>query len=291
VNRGTWMAIGAALLFGVSGVVAADAFSSVDPVVVAQYRSVGAAAILVGAAYLRRSTRTAGLRVDLALLGALLAAVTITYYWAIDRLGVGPGVTLQFLGPSLVLVWMRVVQRRRVPAAAWAAAATAVAGTGLMTRAWDLDRLDPAGVLAGLGAAVTFAGYLIVGERLGRRAPGLTVAAAGFTVSALIWVVAVPVTVPDASAVVWGQLAWVAIGGTAAPFLLEIAALRHADPGRVGIIATAEPVVAAATAWMALGQALVPAQVVGGVLVVAAIATIQWLTQSVAPDAPSAQVV
>ncbi len=285
------MAIAAAVLFGVSGVVAADAFASVDPVIVAQYRSVGAAAILVGAAYLRRQTRTAGMRAELLLLGALLAAVTITYYWAIDRLGVGPGVTLQFLGPTLVLVWMQVVQRRRVPAAAWTAAAAAIAGTGLMTRAWNLDGLDVGGVLAGLGAAVTFAGYLIVGERLGRRAPGLTVAAAGFTVSALIWVVVVPVTVPDIPALVWGQLAWVAIAGTAAPFLLEIAALRHADPGRVGIIATAEPVVAAATAWMALGQALVPAQVVGGILVVVAIATIQWVTHSVAPDAPSAQVV
>lgn len=285
------MAIVAAVLFGVSGVVAADAFESVDPVVVAQYRSIGAAAILVGVAYARRQTRTAGMRFDLVLMGGLLAGVTITYYWAIDRLGVGPGVTLQFLGPSLVLVWMRVVQRRTVPAAAWIAAGAAVAGTALMTRAWDLDGLDPIGVLAGLGAAATFAGYLIVGERLGRRAPGLTIAAAGFAVSALLWVVAVPVSIPDVSGTVWAQLVWVAVGGTAAPFLLEIAALRHADPGRVGVIATAEPVVAAGVAWVALGQALIAAQVVGGILVVAAIAIIQQVTHAVAPDAPTPQVV
>lgn len=285
------MAIVAAVLFGVSGVVAADAFESVDPVVVAQYRSIGAAVILVGVAYARRQTRTAGMRFDLVLMGGLLAGVTITYYWAIDRLGVGPGVTLQFLGPSLVLVWMRVVQRRTVPAAAWMAAGAAVAGTALMTRAWDLDGLDPIGVLAGLGAAATFAGYLIVGERLGRRAPGLTIAAAGFAVSALLWVLAVPVSIPDVSGTVWAQLIWVAVGGTAAPFLLEIAALRHADPGRVGVIATAEPVVAAGVAWVALGQALIAAQVVGGILVVAAIAIIQQVTQAVAPDAPTPQVV
>jgi drug/metabolite transporter (DMT)-like permease len=171
------------------------------------------------------------------------------------------------------------------------AAAAAVAGTALMTRAWDLDGLDPIGVVAGLGAAATFAGYLIVGERLGRRAPGLTIAAAGFAVSALLWVLAVPVSIPDVSGTVWAQLAWVAVGGTAAPFLLEIAALRHADPGRVGVIATAEPVVAAGVAWMALGQALIAAQVVGGILVVAAIAIIQQVTHAVAPDAPTPQVV
>jgi drug/metabolite transporter (DMT)-like permease len=285
------MAIVAAVLFGVSGVVAADAFGSVDPVVVAQYRSVGAAVILVGVAYARRQTRTAGMRLELLLMGGFLAGVTITYYWAIDRLGVGPGVTLQFLGPTLVLVWMRVVQRRSVSRAAWTAAGTAVVGTALMTRAWDLESLDSLGVLAGLGAAATLAGYLILGEHLGRRAPGLTIAAAGFTVSALLWSVAVPWSVPDVTGVVWGQLVWVAVAGTAAPFLLEIGALRHADPGRIGVIATAEPVVAATTAWMALGQILVPAQVVGGILVVAAIATIQQVTHAVAPDAPTPQVV
>lgn len=285
------MALTAAVLFGVSGVVAADAFSAVDPVRVAQIRSVGAAVILVAVAYARRQTRTIGIRRELALLGGLLAAVTITYYWAIDRLGVGPGVTLQFLGPGLVLVWMRLVQRRAVPPVAWVAAATAVAGTALMTEAWDMAELDGAGLAAGLGAAVTFAGYLVVGERVGRRAPGLTIAAAGFTVSALIWVVAVPVEVPAASTRVWVQLGWVAICGTAIPFLLEMAALRRADPGRIGIIATAEPVVAAAVAWMALEQALTAVQVAGGLLVVGAVATIQAATHSVAPDAPSPQVV
>lgn len=286
---GVWLALAAAFLFGVSGVVAVDAFSEVDPVQVAQFRSVVTAFVLVAVAYARRQSRTRGIRLPLIVLGIMLATVTITFYWAIDRLGVGPGVTIQFLGPSLVLVWMRFVQRRSVSPAAWAAAGAAVAGTALMARAWDVEALDPLGVLAAFGAAFSFAGYLIVGEHVGKRAPGLTVTAAGFAVSALIWVAAVPVEIPQVSARVWGQLIWVAVAGTTLPFLFEIAALRRADPAIVGIAATAEPVIAATTAWLALGQALTAPQIAGGLMVVAAVAMIQRITHSVAPDAPSPQ--
>jgi drug/metabolite transporter (DMT)-like permease len=286
---GVWLALAAAFLFGVSGVVAVDAFAEVDPIQVAQFRSVVAAVILVVVAYAKRQSRTRGIRLPLLVLGVMLATVTITFYWAIDRLGVGPGVTIQFLGPSLVLVWMRFVQGRSVPGPAWVAALVAVAGTALMARAWDVEALDPLGVLAGLGAAVSFAGYLIVGEHLGRRAPGLTITAAGFTVSALIWVTVVPVELPRISTTAWGQLMWVAVAGTTIPFLLEIAALRRADPAIVGVAATAEPVIAAATAWLALSQSLTAVQAAGGVLVVSAVAMIQRLTHSIAPDAPSPQ--
>lgn len=284
------MALGAAGLFGVSGVVAAHAFEQVDPVRVAQFRSVLAAVLLGLVAWRRRALSTGGHLPGLLLLGGLLAAVTVTYYWAIQRLGVGPGVTLQFLGPVLVLGWMAGVQRRRVPPVAWGAALLAVGGTALMNRAWDADRLDPLGVAAGLGAAVGFAGYLVVGEHLGRRLGGLTITAWGFLFSAAIWLLVVPVEVPQVGAVVWAELVWVGVAGTALPFLLEVAALRRADPGRVGVVATAEPVVAAAAAWVALGQTLAPVQALGMAATVAGVAAVQASTHSVAPDVPQTPV-
>jgi drug/metabolite transporter (DMT)-like permease len=97
-------------------------------------------------------------------------------------------------------------------------------------------------------------------------------------------VVAAPVRLPPAEAAVWAQLLWVAFGGTALPFLVEMAALRRADPGRVGVVATAEPVVAATAAWLALGQGLRPVQIGGMALTVAGVAAVQLLTHSVAPD-------
>lgn len=266
--------------------VAADAFEVVEPAVVAQYRSVMAAVVLGLIAWRRRALSPHRSLGGLVVFGGFLAAVTITYYVAIDRLGVGPGVTLQFLGPVLVLVWMAAVQRRHVAAAAWVAAAAAVTGTVLITEGWDVDSLDPIGVAAGLGAALTFAGYLILGERLGKRMPEITVAAYGFGFSALIWLVALPPASLPSGTSVWLSLVWVGLAGTAAPFLLEIVALRRADPGRVGVVATAEPVVAGLTAWAALGQRLAPVQLLGMGLTVLGVAVIQATTHSVAPDVP-----
>jgi drug/metabolite transporter (DMT)-like permease len=45
--------------------------------------------------------------------------------------------------------------------------------------------------------------------------------------------------------------------------------------GIVGVIATTEPVFAAAAAWLLLGQVLSAVQIVGGLLVLAAVASIQ----------------
>lgn len=287
-RRGDLYALTGAVLFGVSGAVAADAFASFEPIRLAQLRSVGTALFLGALAYRRRRTATAGRLPELMVLGAFLAADTITFYWAIERLGVGPGVTIQFLGPILVLVWMRLVQRRRVPGPAWVAAATAVAGTALVTRAWDAGDLDLVGVVAALGAAVTFAGYLVLGERVGRRLPGLTVGAYAFAMSALLFLVATPFRWPQADSSGWAQLAWITVAGTCIPFLLELAALRRVDPGRVGVIASVEPVVAAGLAWVVVGQALAPVQLVGALVVVISVAAVQYLTSSVAPDAPLA---
>ena len=116
MQRGILLTALAGLLFGVGGVVAADAFSAVDPVVVAQYRSVIAAVLLVGFAYRRRMTMTGGALPLLGVFGAVIAGVTITFYWSIDRLGVGPGVTIQFVAAVPVLAWMHFVQKRDVRA-------------------------------------------------------------------------------------------------------------------------------------------------------------------------------
>jgi drug/metabolite transporter (DMT)-like permease len=172
-----------------------------------------------------------------------------------------------------------------VPIAAWVAAGAAVVGTAGMNGGWDASP-DPLGVAAGAGAALSFAGYLLVGERLGTRLPGLTATAWGFAVSAVIWLVLVPPELLTLDGGTWTRLAWVGVFGTAAPFLLEMAALRMADPGRVGVVATAEPVVAAAVAWPVLGQALGPIQLIGGGFVVAGVATVQWFAHAATPDVP-----
>jgi drug/metabolite transporter (DMT)-like permease len=276
--KGIWFTVLAALLFGVNGAVAAALLRSVPPGNTAQIRSVLAALVLGALAYRRRASGHGGRLLQLALLGVVLATVTVAFFVAIQRLGVGPGVTIQFTGPVLVLAWLRWIGRRSVPRSAWMAAGAALVGVAMVSQAWEVRAIDPIGLVAAMTAAVTFAAYLLGSGHIGRFLPSLTVAAYGFGFSALLLLIVFPVRLPPAEPVVLGELAWLVLLGTVVPFLLEVEALQLADAGTVGVVATLEPVVAAAVAWAWLGQSLTVWQVLGGLVVVAAVAVVQRFT-------------
>lgn len=275
-SAGVVLALVAAALYGVSGAVAADAFSEVSPARVSQARAFIAAGVLVPYAWMRGALRPEGQVRWLVVLGINLAVVGLTFYWALDRLGVGPGATLQFLGPFMVLGWMAVVQNRPVGRFTWWAAGFAIAGVAMITRAWAIDDLDLLGLASGVTSAALFASYFLIGEHLGKRLPALTMITWGFVFASVFWLLVLPVwSFPSGlSGEAWGQLIWVGIGGTALPFIAQFAALRRIPSGVVGVVATAEPVIAAGAAWVLLDQSLTPVQIAGGLVVVGAVAAV-----------------
>ena len=274
---GIILGLAASTFWGVSAAVAAGAFDAIPPPRFAQWRATTAALMLLPLGLIvhgRPPRRTWGW---LALVGVALASVNVTFYEAIDRLGVGPGATIQFLGPIGALAWSRVVQKREVRPIAWLAAVGAVIGVGLITAAWNVDALDLTGVGFGLASAAIFAWYLLLGERVGHDLPPLLTVSFGFLAAAVIWAVFLPVwEFPfEQSGSVWFALVWVAVLGTAVPFTLELAAVQRVPAGIIGVVATIEPAVAAVTAFFLLSQTLSPIQITGGILVLVAVATIQ----------------
>ncbi len=227
-RNGIVFALLAALFWGVSGAIAADAFTHVSPARVAEVRAIVTALVFIPFAYVRGALSPRGGLLGFALLGVNLAIVNVTFYWAIDRLGVGPGATIQFLAPIFVLLWMVVAQHRHVSPTVWLAAGIAVAGVSLITEAWNLEGGDWIGVVWGLISAVAFASYLIFGEYLGRSHRAITIVTWGFVFASIIWMFTQPLwTFPtDLSAKVWIELLWIGIVGTALPFLFGFSALR-----------------------------------------------------------------
>jgi drug/metabolite transporter (DMT)-like permease len=276
-TKGAVLALLAATLWGVSGAVAGGVFDIVSPARVTQSRALIAVAVLVPYAAYRGVLRLEGGFWKFALLGINLAVVNVTFYWALDALGVGPGATIQFLAPILVLGWMAVVHKIKVGAIVWVAAVSAVAGVGLVTQAWNLEASDAFGVIAGLVSAAAFASYLLYGEHLGTTYRPAQIAAWGFVFASAIWLVVLPIwTFPtNIGAAAWRDLLVIGVFGTAVPFIVGFAALRLASSGVVGVVATAEPAVAAISAAVLLGQTLALIQWVGVCVVVIAIATVQ----------------
>jgi drug/metabolite transporter (DMT)-like permease len=216
----------------------------------------------------------------LAFLGvAGLAGVHVTYYFAISRLDVGVALVIQYLGPLILLLWLRVFHRRRLQRSLWGAAALSVLGCALVVQIWDPGAIDLLGLLGAFAAAITFAIYLYTSEQAGHRYEPVTTLVWGFGFASLFWLVVQPIwTFPFekfASAENIALGVGVVVVGTALPFVCIVAALRHVPASRAAVVATLEPVLAALIAWPVLGQTLDVAQIAGGLMVVGAVIWVQ----------------
>jgi drug/metabolite transporter (DMT)-like permease len=208
-----------------------------------------------------------------------LASVHATYFLAIERLDVGVALTIQYLGPLLILIWLRVFHGRRMAPSLWGAVALSAVGSFLVVRAYDTASIDGIGLLFAAGAAVTFAIYMVAAERAGHGHAPATTLAWGFGFATLFWlVVRPPWTFPFDAFADPRNLALglgVALVGTLIPFILIVTAVRHIPAPRAAVVATLEPVLAAIIAWPVLDQALSAPQIAGVVVVVCAVIWVQ----------------
>ena len=99
------------------------------------------------------------------LLGLVLVTMNLAVYGAIDRIGLGLAVTLEFLGPlALALAG----SRRRLDLLC-----AAMAGLGVVLLTGTVPGIDPVGVLLALVAAASWAAYIVLSRRAGRTLPGV----------------------------------------------------------------------------------------------------------------------
>ena len=226
----------------------------------------------------------------LALLGiGGLAFVQSTYFFAIERLDVGVALAIQYTGPLLLLLYLRFFKKQPLAPSLWGAVALSAVGSFLVVQAYDAENIDGIGLVWAILAAIFFAFYLVLSEKAGTRHKPHTTLTWAFGFTSLFWlVVRPPWTFPfaafdDLSTVLLAL--GVAVIGTLIPFVLIVTALRHIPAERAAVVATLEPVLAAIIAWPILDQALAAPQVLGIVIVVAAVTWVQ-AHRPPAPDAP-----
>ena len=233
---GYLLAAVAALMFAVNGSIAKFLLDDgVSAVHLSQLRATLSFALLAGALVLADRSRLRIARADVARMAWLgiagLALVQLTYFLAIDRLPISVALVIQFTGPLLVLLWLRVAHARRLKPSLYGAVALSVAGSALVVEVYDAGSLDGLGIAFAVAAAVTFALYLVGFERAGHRYDAFTTLTWGLGFATLFWVAASPPwTFPFEDFSGTRNLA-LALGvvliGTLAPFLLNVSALRH----------------------------------------------------------------
>jgi inner membrane transporter RhtA len=202
--------------------------------------------------------------------GAVLATMNVSFYSSLTRIPLGPAVTIEFLGPLLLAV----ATSRRRRDLAW----VLLAGVGVAALSWEGtgDGLDRLGVGLAATAGACWAAYILLSQRLGAAAPGLSGLAVAVTAAALV--AAVPGIAQGGARLLepGTLLLGVAVGvlSSAVPYALEFLALRRVAAGTFGILMSLEPAVAALAGLALLGEGLRPAQVAGIVLVCVASAAV-----------------
>ncbi|MER7442773.1 EamA family transporter [Micromonospora avicenniae] len=197
--------------------------------------------------------------------GLILAAMNSIFYQAIERIPLGPAVTLEVLGPLA----LSVLTARR--AASWVCAGVGLAGVALLGRG-GFDRLDPLGAALALVAGATWAAYIVFSARVGARFRGADGLAVALVVAAVLTLPAGLATAGtvllDPSVLALGvALAALASG---VPYTLELLALRRLPTATFAVLMSLGPAVAALAGYLVLGQQLTVLEVVAIALVIAA---------------------
>ncbi|APU40817.1 MULTISPECIES: EamA family transporter [unclassified Streptomyces] len=202
--------------------------------------------------------------------GVAMAGMNGLFYQAIDRIPLGPAVTLEVLGPLA----LSVVVSRRLVNFLWAG--LALAGVALLSGhgggGLGFGSLDPLGAAYALGAGAMWAAYIVFSARTGRRFPqadGLALAMAAAAVLSLplgVLEAGSDLLVPSTIALGVG----VAVLSSVLPYTLELLALRRMPAPTFAILMSLEPAIAATAGFLVLSQALSALDAVAIALVIAA---------------------
>lgn len=235
--------------------VAAKLFHEASPAGVVLMRLAFGALVLVALVRPSLSGRSAAAWRTAALFGLMLAGMNWSFYEALDRLPLGPAVTIEFLGPLAVAV----VGSRRALDLLWVSlAGGGVAILGVGGHHGGGRGLTAVGVLLALLAGTFWAGYIVMSKRAGEAFSGLDGLATALCVGAVLLLPAG--TVEGGSALLRPHVlvAGLAVGllSSVIPYSLELIALRQLSTAAFGLLMSLEPAVAALAGVLVLGQSL-----------------------------------
>ncbi|WP_353810309.1 EamA family transporter [Agromyces sp. SYSU T00194] len=255
--------VGGACSVQVGAALGATVFPLVGPAGVVALRQAVAAVTLLGVSRPDPRTLTRRALWPAALLGLALVVMNWALYGAVERLGLGLAVTLEFLGPlTLALVG----SRRRLDLGA-----AALAGTGVVLLTGTVPGIDPVGVALGLLAAAAWAAYIVLNQRVGAQLPGVQGTAIASLVAALLTAPLLVLALAGLDPRALGHVLLIGLAAgilsSALPYSIDLTVLRVLPRNVFGVLQSVQPAAAALAGFIVLGQALGAWQLAGLALI------------------------
>jgi inner membrane transporter RhtA len=214
------------------------------------------------------------------LYGAVMGAMNLFFYAALETIPLGVAVALEFTGPLAVAL----AGSRRPLDFVWIA--LAVAGLAmLLPLGQNSGDIGIAGVLLALAAGACWAGYIVFGQRAGTGG-GPHITALGVSIAAII---ALPFGVATAgTALLDPAILPLALGvallSSAIPYALDMVALPHLPSRLFGILMSGQPALGALSGFIILSETLGPWQLAGiAAIVTASLGATVTIARSVPP--------
>ena len=262
IGRGVGLTQIASLGNQLGAATGALAFPAIGPVGVVAVRQLVAAAVLVpvGRPNFRAMRRADWLTVTA--LALVFSVMNTSVYVAIDRLGLGLAITLEFLGPLALVI---LSARRLIDLAG---GLIAVAGVVILVNPGPTS--DLVGVGIGLVSAAAWAAYILLNRRIGRTLPGVEGTATASLISGIIWIPIAIAWFTSHPPPLWaiGLAVVCALASSVLPFTIDVIALRLLPAGLFSTLQSMHPVWAALVGLIILGQQLAPYELLGIALVV-----------------------
>ena len=248
--------------------IAVRLFDDVDPATVAWLRVLFAGAIIMAFQWHHLKSRWTRREIQIAaIFGIFTALMNMFFYMAIDRLPLGKGVTIEFIGPIAVAALQTRSLRNTI--------ALLFAGTGVVVLGGVEIGNEPLGLVFILLASLFWAGYIVIGSRVALANRGIAGLGIGLLIGGLF---ITPYAGNDASKAfstphILLACALVGLLANAIGYGIDQTTMRKIPIRRFSVMAALLPVVAGLVGFIFLDQTPTTIDLLGMTLVLIGVAS------------------
>ncbi len=216
-----------------------------------------------------------------------VACAQVFYFNAVQRLSVGVALMLEYLGVILVVGWMWVRHDHRPRRLTVVGSLFAVVGLTLVLDLLGSNRIDPVGVIWGLGAAFGLAAFFVISAQADDALPPVAMAGLGMGIGSVVLLAfgltgVLPLGTGASTVMLAGRPMpwWVPIIGLSAlaaafAYAVGVMAARMLGATLASFIGLTEVLFAVLFAWLLLNQLPKEIQLIGGALIVGGVALVR----------------
>ncbi len=206
--------------------------------------------------------------------------VSVCYFWSAQRIDVSLLSIILFTYPGFVLLYLMLVERRRIAALECASLTLALVGGALAVDPFSLspDRIDWLGVILAAGAAGSYGFMNVYGQKLAREMPPLAITTLTSTVSTIALAIILPPQhwiSPDFSGMQWLYVICLGMFSTVIPLNLLYLGIRRIGAFHASIVSVVELPCILVLAFLILNERMNAMQQLGGGMILLGLVFVQ----------------